>query len=74
MIETTAINLINNEPMMVTWDTGRRCNYDCSYCEITRHDNKSPHHTLEEYIKTFEFIKNGLKFTTRIDNIQLQST
>lgn len=57
MIETTAINLINNEPMMVTWDTGRRCNYDCSYCEISRHDNKSPHHTLEEYIETFEFIK-----------------
>lgn len=28
MIKTTAINLVNPEPMMVTWDTGRRCNYD----------------------------------------------
>jgi MoaA/NifB/PqqE/SkfB family radical SAM enzyme len=58
MIETVAINPINNEAMMVTWDTGRRCNYDCSYCEISRHDNVSPHHSLDEYLKTFKFIKN----------------
>lgn len=43
--------------MMVTWDTGRRCNYDCTYCESTRHDNKSPHHTLDELIVMFDFIK-----------------
>jgi MoaA/NifB/PqqE/SkfB family radical SAM enzyme len=58
MIKTTAINLVKPEPMMVTWDTGRRCNYDCSYCEISRHDNVSPHHSLEEYLKTFDFIKS----------------
>lgn len=57
MIETTAINQKNSNVMLVTWDTGRRCNYDCSYCEITRHDNHSAHHSLEEYIETFEFIK-----------------
>jgi len=58
MIKTTAIKLIKPEPMMVTWDLGRRCNYDCSYCEVSRHDNVSPHHSLEELKKTFEFIKS----------------
>jgi MoaA/NifB/PqqE/SkfB family radical SAM enzyme len=58
MIKTTAINLVKAEPMMVTWDLGRRCNYDCTYCEASRHDLTSPHHTLDEFTKTFEFIKS----------------
>jgi MoaA/NifB/PqqE/SkfB family radical SAM enzyme len=58
MIKTTAVNLVNPEPMMVTWDVGRRCNYDCSYCESSRHDNSSPLHSLDEFIKTFRFIKD----------------
>lgn len=57
MIKTTAINSVTPQSMTVTWDTGRRCNFDCTYCESTRHDNISLHHTLEEYIKTFAFIK-----------------
>lgn len=57
MIKTTAINLVNPEPMMVTWDTGRRCNYDCTYCESTRHDNISPFHKIDELKRTFDFIK-----------------
>ena len=58
MIKTTAIKLINPEPMMVTWDIGRRCNLDCTYCESTRHNNYSPYTPLEELVSTFEFIKN----------------
>lgn len=58
MIKTTAIKLVNPEPMMVTWDLGRRCNFDCSYCESSRHDLISPHHGLDEFLKTFEFIKS----------------
>jgi MoaA/NifB/PqqE/SkfB family radical SAM enzyme len=57
MIKTTAITLIKPEPMMVTWDIGRRCNYDCTYCESTRHDNGSSFTTLEQLIGTFDFIK-----------------
>lgn len=57
MIKTTAINLVKSEPLMVTWDVGRRCNYDCSYCEASRHDLVSPHHSLEEFKSTFEFIQ-----------------
>jgi MoaA/NifB/PqqE/SkfB family radical SAM enzyme len=71
MIKTVAISPTVNEAMMVTWDTGRRCNYDCSYCEISRHDNTSPHHTLEEYIKTFKFIK---QWTSIYNQYKHQST
>ena len=56
MIKATAIDLPNSEPMMVTWDTGRRCNFDCSYCELSRHDNISNFHSFEELKKTFMFI------------------
>lgn len=55
---TDAIDLKNPERMMVTWDVGRRCNYDCSYCEASRHDNKSPLHSYEELIRTLNFIKD----------------
>jgi MoaA/NifB/PqqE/SkfB family radical SAM enzyme len=58
MIKTTAVNLVNPEPMMVTWDIGRRCNYDCTYCESSRHNNYSPPHDLEELKTTFNFIKS----------------
>lgn len=57
MIKTTAIDLVNKPPFSVVWDTGRRCNYDCSYCESTRHNNFSPHRSLEELTKTYDFIK-----------------
>lgn len=57
MIKTIAIKLANPEPMMVTWDVGRRCNYDCTYCESSRHDLTSPLHTFEELKNTFFFIK-----------------
>jgi len=58
MIKTTAINLVRSEPMMVTWDIGRRCNYDCTYCEISRHDNVSDYTEFTTLKDTFEFIKS----------------
>ena len=42
------IDLLTGNVFQVTWDLGRRCNYDCSYCPVHRHDNFSPHATLEE--------------------------
>ena len=57
MLKTSAIRLPNPERLMVTWDTGRRCNFDCTYCEATRHDNKSAPHSYEELVRTFEFVK-----------------
>lgn len=31
----------------VEWNLGKRCNYDCSYCPSSIHDNTSPHVELE---------------------------
>lgn len=57
MIKTIAIKSCVPTPMTVTWDLGRRCNYDCTYCEASRHNNYSSHRTLEELKTTLEFVK-----------------
>ncbi len=31
----------------VEWNLGKRCNYDCSYCPSSIHDNTSPHTPIE---------------------------
>ena len=31
----------------VEWNIGKRCNYDCSYCPSSIHDNSSPHTDIE---------------------------
>lgn len=31
----------------VEWNLGKRCNYDCSYCPSSIHDNSSPHTDVE---------------------------
>jgi hypothetical protein len=51
MASFDTIDLLDGNVFQVTWDTGRRCNYDCSYCPAHRHDNFSPHATLEDLIK-----------------------
>ena len=40
----------------VTWDLGLRCNFDCTYCPSHRHNNTSPHASLETLIKTSKFV------------------
>jgi len=71
MIDTTAIRTVNKDVFSVIWDTGRLCNYDCTYCESTRHNNYSKHKSLEEFIKTFEFID---KWTKIYNNHKLYKT
>ena len=51
-----SITPVNNDPFLITWDLGRRCNYDCSYCPSHRHDNFSPHASLDELIDTTHFL------------------
>ena len=51
-----AITHVSQEPFIITWDLGRRCNYDCSYCPAHRHDNFSAHAGLEELKNTVEFL------------------
>ena len=52
------VNLFDNRdgPLVVTWDTGRRCNYDCTYCPAHRHDNFSPHASLQELQSVGRFL------------------
>jgi MoaA/NifB/PqqE/SkfB family radical SAM enzyme len=56
-----AINLKYKEPMMVTWDTGRRCNFDCSYCDLSRHNLTTPLTSLEDLRNTYKFIQDYTK-------------
>lgn len=50
------IDLLTGGVFQVTWDTGRRCNYDCSYCPVHRHDNFSAHATLESLKNNVDFV------------------
>lgn len=54
--EYDTLDLLSGSVFQVTWDLGRRCNYDCSYCPVHRHDNFSPHATLEELKKNADFV------------------
>lgn len=33
----------HQDSIKVEWNIGKRCNYDCSYCPSSIHDNSSPH-------------------------------
>jgi len=50
------IDLLTANIFQVSWDLGRRCNYDCSYCPAHRHDNFSPHATLDELKANVNFL------------------
>ena len=50
------IDLLTGKIFQVTWDLGRRCNYDCSYCPVHRHDNFSKHATLDELKNNVDFL------------------
>lgn len=56
-MEVDAIKLTKPEPMMITWDIGRRCNFDCTYCESTRHNTYSPPTSWQNLCRTLDFIK-----------------
>lgn len=38
----------------VEWNLGKRCNYDCSYCPSSIHDNTSPHTDIEILKQTID--------------------
>lgn len=45
-----------NPVMMIVWDLGRRCNYDCTYCTAWMHSTTAPFNDFEKYKRTAEFI------------------
>src|SRR4051812_16123323 len=50
------IDSASKESMQVSWDLGRRCNYDCTYCPSHRHDNFSPMGSLDDLKRTAGFM------------------
>ena len=38
----------------IEWNLGKRCNYDCSYCPSSIHDNSSPHTDIETLKSTVD--------------------
>ena len=36
----------------ILWDITRRCNYDCSYCWPSVHNNMEPHHKYDNILRT----------------------
>lgn len=55
------IDPTNLADFIVTWDTGKRCNFDCAYCGADRHDNFSPFPSFEKLIDGVDFLKEYLK-------------
>ena len=51
--EILALESVNKE-FAINWNLGPRCNYDCSYCPATVHDNYSPHVTFEQFKLAFD--------------------
>jgi len=45
-------NNIEPQVVLVNWNLGKRCNYDCSYCSPYVHDWVSPHHPID-HIRNF---------------------
>jgi len=37
----------HQDSIKIEWNLGKRCNYDCSYCPASIHDNSSPHTDIE---------------------------
>jgi MoaA/NifB/PqqE/SkfB family radical SAM enzyme len=52
----------------IEWNLGKRCNYDCSYCPASIHDNSSPHTDIEILKSTVD------KFVTLGKPIRLSFT
>ncbi len=40
----------------ITWESTLKCNLDCSYCSPNDHNNKIPHPSLEDCLKTVDFL------------------
>jgi MoaA/NifB/PqqE/SkfB family radical SAM enzyme len=37
----------HQDSIKIEWNLGKRCNYDCTYCPSSIHDNSSPHTDIE---------------------------
>lgn len=44
----------------INWNIGKRCNYSCSYCPPTVHDNFSPHMKFETFKSAIDKIMSSI--------------
>jgi MoaA/NifB/PqqE/SkfB family radical SAM enzyme len=51
----TSIEPFGTPHFQITWESTLKCNLDCSYCSPNDHNNKIPHPTLEDCLKTVDF-------------------
>ena len=64
MIQIVGIedNLPSKDTLLrVEWNLGKRCNYDCSYCDVSTHDRKSPHVVVDIFQKTVSRLIDAAK-------------
>lgn len=63
--------LSSHQSFQVAWESTLKCNLDCSYC-ADGHDNSKPHPSLDDSIKTVDFIIEylNLYMSTRAEDIR----
>lgn len=62
-MKTVAIehsNTLQADIVKIEWNLGKRCNFNCSYCDEFTHDNFSPHMSFEVAKKTIDKIVDKL--------------
>jgi MoaA/NifB/PqqE/SkfB family radical SAM enzyme len=52
----TSIEPFGTPHFQITWEATLKCNLDCSYCSPNDHNNKIPHPSLEDCLKTVDFL------------------
>lgn len=71
MSSIDTIEPLDNLYFSVEWETTLKCNLDCSYC-ADGHNNSLPHPTLEDSIKTIDFIYKYIDLQMRNKPIYFQ--
>jgi len=69
----SVIDTVEGQPLLVSWDLGRRCNYDCTYCPSHRHDNHSPHASLEDLQNAARFMFRYLELIMPLKTMRFVS-
>jgi organic radical activating enzyme len=54
------------EAKTIAWDLGRRCNYNCSYCPISVHNNFETHKSLDSLLLAEKNINDHWRYDERI--------
>ena len=59
IVATQDLNPKKDNWFRVEWNIGKRCNFDCSYCGSSVHDNFSKHMPYEKIIQSIDTIRSS---------------